>query len=127
MDSSRHLSLIVGAFVIVSLSALCLGILSLTSEKGIFTERYRIVGEFDNVQGLLPGAPVWLAGKEIGRVDQVIFTAPGSEHPIRVELELDVEVQERVRSDSVARVGTIGVLGDSYIELQIGTPEGRIL
>ena len=98
-----------------------MSILSLTSEKGLFVERYRIVGEFDNVQGLLPGAPVWLAGKEIGRVDDVSFTALGSEHPILVELAIDVDVQERIRSDSVARVGTIGVLGDSYVEVQVGT------
>ena len=55
MDSNRRLSLIVGAFVIVSLGALALAILSLTSEKGIFVDQYRIVGEFENVQGLLPG------------------------------------------------------------------------
>ena len=127
MDSSRRLSLIVGAFVVVSLGALGVAILSLTAEKGIFVDHYRIVGEFDNVQGLLPGAPIWLAGKEIGRVDQVSFTALGSEHPIRVEMKIDVAVQERIRSDSVARVGTIGVLGDSYVEVKVGTPEGRIL
>jgi len=127
MDSSRRLSLIVGAFVLMSLGALGVSILSLTSEKGIFVERYRIVGEFDNVQGLLPGAPVWLAGKEIGRVDEVSFTALGSEHPIHVELAIDVEVQDRIRSDSLARVGTIGVLGDSYVEVQVGTSAGRIL
>ncbi len=127
MDSSRRLSLIVGAFVIASLAALAVAILSLTSEKGIFVEHYRIVGEFENVQGLLPGAPVWLAGKEIGRVNEVSFTALGSEHPIRVELKIDVAVQERIRSDSVARVGTIGVLGDSYVEVQVGTLAGSIL
>ena len=127
MNSNRRLSLIVGAFVIVSLGALAVAILSLTSEKGIFVEQYRIVGEFDNVQGLLPGAPIWLAGKEVGRVDQVSFTPLGSRHPILVEMKVDVAVQDRIRSDSVARVGTIGVLGDSYIELQVGTREGRIL
>ena len=123
----RSLSLIVGGFVLVSLGALAVGILMLTSESGLFVERYRIQARFSNVQGLLPGAPVWLAGKQVGRIERVAFTPLGSPEPILVTMQIDLEVQRRIRSNSVASIGTIGVLGDSYIELRVGTPDGRIL
>ena len=74
MQDSRRLSLIVGTFFIASLVALAVAVLSLTSESGLFARQYRIYGNFDNVQGLLSGAPVWMAGKEVGRVHAVEFT-----------------------------------------------------
>jgi len=127
MDDSRRLSLIVGSFFIVTLAALGVAVLSLSSESGLFASQYRIYGHFDNVQGLLPGAPVWMAGKEIGRVEEVAFTEFGSEQPILITMRVNRSIQNRVRTDSVASVGTIGVLGDSYIEIQPGSPDGSVL
>ncbi len=34
---------------------------------------------------------------------------------------IDETVQDRIRGDSVATIGTIGVLGDSYVEISVGT------
>ncbi len=127
MDDTRRLSLIVGGFFIMSLLALAIAVLSLTSESGLFPNQYRIFGHFDNVQGLLPGAPVWMAGKEVGRVEAVEFTEFGSDQPILITMRINRGVQNRVRTDSVASIGTIGVLGDSYIEIQPGSPEGSVL
>ena len=127
MNDTRRLSLIVGAFFIASLVALAIAVLSLTSESGLFPNQYRIYGHFDNVQGLLPGAPVWMAGKEVGRVEAVEFTEFGSDQPILITMRIDRDVQNRVRTDSVASIGTIGVLGDSYIEIQPGSLEGSVL
>ena len=65
MDGARRLSLIVGVFVLTALGALAVMILSLSRQDGVFTERYALVAYFDNVQGLLPNAPVWLAGTRV--------------------------------------------------------------
>lgn len=127
MQDSRRLSLIVGAFFIASLAALAIAVLSLTSESGLFARHYRIYGNFDNVQGLLPGAPVWMAGKEVGRVRTVEFTEFGSNQPILVSMRINTSIQNRLRTDSVATIGTIGVLGDSYVEIRPGSPEGAVL
>ncbi len=127
MEDSRRLSLIVGTFFIASLAALSVAVLSLTSESGLFVRQYAIFANFDDVQGLLPGAPVWMAGKEIGRVDAVEFTEFGSNQPILVTMNINRSIQNRVRTDSVATIGTIGVLGDSYVEIRPGSPDGSVL
>ena len=127
MEDSRRLSLMVGAFFIVTLVSLAVAVLTLSSESGLFVSYYKIYANFDDVQGLLPGAPVWMAGKEIGRIDEVEFTEFGSERPIHVTMRINRGIQTRVRSDSVATVGTIGVLGDSYIEIRPGSPDGSVL
>ena len=119
----RRLSLLVGGFVALSLGLLVASILLLSSERGIFTERYRVVARFDNVQGLLGGAPVGLAGKEVGRVETVRFDRLGVTPPIIVVLKIDADVRDRVRGDSIATIGTIGLLGDSYVEIGLGSLE----
>ncbi|MBC8342024.1 MAG: MCE family protein [Proteobacteria bacterium] len=127
MEDSRRLSLMVGTFFIVALVSLAVAVLTLSSESGLFVSYYKIHANFDDVQGLLPGAPVWMAGKEIGRIDEVEFTEFGSERPIHVAMRINRGIQTRVRSDSVATIGTIGVLGDSYVEIRPGSPEGSVL
>jgi phospholipid/cholesterol/gamma-HCH transport system substrate-binding protein len=128
MEDSRRLSLVVGAFVVVALAAAGLALLTLGSGSGLFRPRYRLVSHFENVQGLVAGAPVRLAGKDVGTVESVSF-APLEEDlpPVRAVLQIEASVQDRIRSDSVASIGTIGVLGDKYVEISMGTVSGRVL
>ena len=63
MDRDRRLSLTVGGLVLASLVALAVAILSLSSQRGIWTPHYRLVGHFNSVGGLIGGAPVWLADR----------------------------------------------------------------
>lgn len=128
MQAERRLSLSVGAFALVSLAALALAIVSLSTRSGVWAPRYRLVAFFDNVQGLIAGAPVWLAGRPVGRVESVSFgVRPEGEPALQVVMQIDRDVSERIRSDSVATIGTIGLLGDRYVEVSIGTAEGRPL
>jgi phospholipid/cholesterol/gamma-HCH transport system substrate-binding protein len=128
MDRDRRLSLTVGAFALVSLAALAFAIVSLSTRSGVWAPRYRLVAYFDNVQGLISGAPVWLAGRPVGRVESVRFgVRPEGDPALEVVMQIDRDVSERIRSDSTATIGTIGLLGDRYVEVSIGTAEGRPL
>jgi phospholipid/cholesterol/gamma-HCH transport system substrate-binding protein len=46
---------------------------------------------------------------------------------VRVVLQIERDVQDRVRSDSVASIGTIGLLGDKYVAVSMGSSAGRVL
>ena len=76
MEGRRRLSFTVGSFAIAAMTAFGISVLTLTSESGLFTEQYGILAKFDNVQGLLPGAPVWLAGKDVFRDAALPSTDP---------------------------------------------------
>jgi len=125
MESDRRLSLSVGLFVIVCLAAGAYAILTLTSQSRVFSSQYTVIARFANVQGLLPGAPIWLAGKQVGSVVSVELTRDGSFEPVRVELQIDAAVQRYIRTDSVAKIGTIGVLGDAYVDVSVGSGAGQ--
>ncbi len=128
MEREGRLAFVVGLFALGGLAAFALAVLTLTSQRGFWTPRYRLVTHFENVQGLVEGAPVRLAGKDVGNIERVSF-APLATHrpPVRVDLLIDSSVQERIRSDSVATIGTVGLLGDKYVEIGMGTLEGTVL
>jgi phospholipid/cholesterol/gamma-HCH transport system substrate-binding protein len=127
MDRDRRLSLTVGGLALLSVAALAVAILSLSSQQGVWTPHYRLVAYYQNVQGLIAGSPVWLAGTRVGRVESVAFGAEGAERrAVKVVMQIEESVQERIRSDSVATIGTIGLLGDRYLEISVGT-EGDVV
>jgi len=124
----RRTSLIVGLFALAALGALAVAILALSSQRGVFGARYRLVGYYENVQGLIPNAPVWLAGTRVGRVESVtLSTRPDGTAAVKVVLLVEQSARERIRADSAASIGTIGLLGDRYVEISLGSPEEAIL
>ena len=128
MDERMRLSFVVGAVALIAVATAAVVLANLGSDAGLLEERYSLVTYFDDVQGLVPGAPVRLAGKDVGRVSDVSFAAlADGRPPVRVVLEVDQAVQDRIRSDSSASVGTIGLLGDKYVSLTMGTADGRVL
>jgi phospholipid/cholesterol/gamma-HCH transport system substrate-binding protein len=128
MEGERRLSVVVGFFVIGALALFAAAVLSLTSQRGPWIPRYNLVAYFENGQGLIDGAPVRLAGKDIGIVESVAFAEPGSgKPPVRVKLHIDTSVRERIRADSRATIGTIGLLGDKYVEITMGNQDQPVL
>jgi phospholipid/cholesterol/gamma-HCH transport system substrate-binding protein len=128
MDRDRRLSIVVGLFALGALVLFAIAVLSLTSQTGPWIPRYPLVAYFQSVQGLIEGAPVRLAGKDVGIVESVAFgPLGGSKPPVEVRMAIDRDVQDRIRSDSRATIGTMGLLGDKYIELSMGSLEGRVL
>ena len=122
MDRDRRLSVVVGGFVLVALGLLAVAVLSLSSQRGIFTPRYRLVAYYANVGGLVSGAEVRLAGTRVGRVESVgLAKRPDGQPAVRVVLQLDRAVAERVRGDSEAAIATAGLLGDQIVEISMGT------
>ncbi len=49
MEGNRKLALVVGAFVLVALAALAVTILSLSSQQGVWRDRYRLVAYTRNM------------------------------------------------------------------------------
>lgn len=128
MERDRRLSLVVGGFVLAALALLAVAILSLSSQHGIFTPRYRLVGYYDKVGGLVAGAEVRLAGTRVGRVESVTLAQRTDGRPaVRVVLQLDHAVADRVRGDSEAAIATAGLLGDQIVEISMGTDAAQPL
>ena len=93
---------------------------------GLFERQYHLVASFGQTGGLIQGATVRLAGVPVGRVGEIRLPEAGGTK-VRVELLIARRVQDRIRADSVARIETLGLLGDKIIDVSLGSPEAAVL
>ncbi len=76
---------------------------------------------FRNVNGLLRGSPVWMSGVEVGSVKSVEFVSLDSLRQVEVICRVKREAWHMITDNSQVALGTIGFLGDKYIEVFPGT------
>jgi phospholipid/cholesterol/gamma-HCH transport system substrate-binding protein len=95
---------------IVSIVALALAITMIflvSGEGGMFWQRYSLKTVFDNIAGLKEGAPVRVAGAEVGSVKSLDFVGDR----VEVTFELSKDMQPRVTTSSRASLGSVSLLG----------------
>lgn len=126
-EREQWMRLRVGIFVLGLLVLFMVFVLTIGSRSRIFERRYSLHAFFGNIEGLNVGAPVRLAGASIGSVSDLTFDKDLSGKKIRVTMSLDARLQDRIREDSIASIGTIGLVGDKVLELTVGSPEKKVL
>jgi phospholipid/cholesterol/gamma-HCH transport system substrate-binding protein len=120
------LQLRVGAFVLVGLLVFAGLVYMLGRSAGLFERQYRLIASFSQIGGLIQGATVRLAGVPVGRVGAIQLPEAGTAK-VRVELLIARRVQDRIRADSVARIETLGLLGDKIIDVSLGSAGAAVL
>ena len=111
----------IGLVSIFALVMAGLMIFLLSGEGGFFWQRFGIKTVFANVAGLKAGAPVRLAGVEIGSVKEVQFTGDR----VEVLMEVSKDMSPRITTSSVAALGSVSLLGESAVDITAssgGTP-----
>jgi phospholipid/cholesterol/gamma-HCH transport system substrate-binding protein len=99
----------------------------------IFEPKTSYVAYFANVNGLVTGAPVWIGGVEVGNVTHIEFVNLDSARQIEVKFRVKESITNMITEDAGVSLGTIGFLGDKYIEIIPGTlkkpvvPTGSVL
>ena len=124
----------VGVMVIVGLAILAVGIFFISGQVGFFTQRYTLKTYLTEASGLREGAEVRLAGVAVGNVKRVQIS-PYTDRSRAVEVVMAVSrrYQQEIRADSVASIETVGLLGESYVNITRGSrsqevlPEGGVL
>jgi len=93
----------------------------------IFEDKVIYQAYFANVNGLVSGAPVWISGVEVGNVASMEFVNIDSARQILVKIRIVKKVQKMITTDAKVMIGTIGLLGDKYIEITPGTLTNPVL
>src|SRR5580704_14585566 len=120
MEAMRERTL-VGMFVLVA-GGLLLGAAVLLSGgfRGA-TALHRAYFKFAG--GVQPGAPVRYGGLTVGKVERVRVD-PGD--TTRIEIQLTVDRDAPLKTDSVAKITTLGPLTDNYIEVSTGSVQAAL-
>lgn len=115
----------VGVLALATIAILIILILSVTGDISLFKDTVTMTTRLSAAEGLKAGDEVRLAGKLVGKVENVGFThVPTStnDKPILVTLTLDrSEIGELIRGDSRAVLAQQGFLGDRVIDIIPGT------
>src|SRR5947209_3363379 len=89
----------------------------MSGTAGFFTSKVTLYSYFDNAEGLRVGAPVALQGVTIGNVKE-IRVVPGRQlDPVQVTMKVNTKYRFLLRKDSKATIQTVGVLGESFIDV----------
>jgi phospholipid/cholesterol/gamma-HCH transport system substrate-binding protein len=108
----------VGVLVLVALSALTALIFLMSgSGGGFFTGKITVRSYFENSAGLKVGAPVNLEGVTIGNVKSVRIVPERKLTPVEVTMHISKKFTSALHSDSKSSLETIGVLGDTVVDI----------
>ncbi len=113
-----------GAALLAVLVGTCAVIFFLDSIERKFVDRFTVVAVLPGEQAILPGTPVWLGGKEVGRVSAVRLLPVSSDTLTRVAalLELPTRVRPYLRRDSGLRTTTLNPLSGPVLAISPGSP-----
>ena len=95
---------------------------SFSGGTSIFSTKKTLHTMVTTAVGLMPGAPVRLSGVEVGKVTSVTLVGKSTTEQVDVQMTIEEGAWALIKSDSKATLGTIGMLGDKYIEITPGTP-----
>jgi outer membrane protein OmpA-like peptidoglycan-associated protein len=113
-----------GIFTVGSLLVFGAGIFWIGSRDFRFTRTYRLYADFQNVAGLGNGATVRVGGIHQGSVRRILLPKR-PDQKVRVEMDLRESTRNVIRKDSVATIRTEGLVGDQFVEITFGSPDGQ--
>jgi phospholipid/cholesterol/gamma-HCH transport system substrate-binding protein len=103
----------IGLLTLAALVMATLLIFLLSGEGGFFWQRYSLKTIFPNVAGLKEGAPVRVAGVEVGSVTEVELVGDR----VEVVMEVSRDMQPRVTTTSIASLGSVSLLGEAAVDI----------
>lgn len=122
MAQSVYSRIRVGAVIAIGLGVLAFAIFSIGHGTRFLRRAQFVEAHFHRINGLQAGAPVTLAGVRIGAVDAIRFPEDPRADYVIVHMWILESAADRVRTDSVAQISSMGLLGDKFVELTPGSP-----
>jgi len=111
----------IGILAVAALAIAASVIFMLSGQGGFFWQRYALKTRFAEVPGLKTGAPVRVAGMEVGTVTDIAFAGDA----VEVVFEVSREIQPRITTHSLAALGSLSLLGQATVDINpstAGTP-----
>ena len=129
MPSQKQLKwseLKVGLTVLAACITLGVLIFLMSGTGGLFTTKIQLKSYFDNANGLRVGAPVRLAGVDIGNVTNIRVVQDRTKQltPVEVLMKVNTRYRFNLRKDSLTLLSTAGVLGETYIDIDSSQAKG---
>ncbi|WP_158976537.1 MlaD family protein [Cellulophaga sp. L1A9] len=120
MEKSASEKIRLGLFVLIGSVLLILVIYMIGNKQNMFGNTFDLNVTFDNVRGLQNGNNVRYAGISIGTVKDIEMI---NDTTILVGLLIDNKMQQHIKNNSVANIGSDGLVGSMIINIVPGVGE----
>src|SRR5690606_37034202 len=117
----------VGLLTLVAVAVAAAAILLIGDRQNLFKQKNDYFVRFVSVSGLRPGSDVQLNGVNVGSVERIVLPREIGENLLEVHVSIDARYEQRLRRDSLARIKTLGLLGDKYLEITSGSPASDLV
>jgi phospholipid/cholesterol/gamma-HCH transport system substrate-binding protein len=107
----------VGLTVLFAAVTLTVLIFLMSGTTGMFTPKIKVRSYYDDANGLRVGAPVRLAGVDIGNVESIHIIRNNPQTPVEITMKVSTTYDYALRKDSVTSLNTAGVLGETYVDI----------
>ena len=110
--------ILAGAFFLLGVIVLFVFIFTIGRDKGLTEKKFQISILFRNVGGLTEGAPVRLAGVNIGTVSSIEFLEQETQgRRVKVELNIFEKFRKQLNGSVRFTIKTEGLLGEKLVEI----------
>src|SRR6476620_10821290 len=106
-----------GIFVTVGMVILVVSLYFIGSKKNLFGNKFSVYVNFKDINGLKKGNNVRYGGIDVGTIGNIVIL---NDTTIKVEMILDENMKAMIRKNSIAKIGTDGLMGDKLIEIGAG-------
>lgn len=113
-----------GLFLIAGLIFLVVGLYMIGKNRNLFGRTFTLAARFENIGGLQRGNNVRFSGIDVGTVDKIVIL---NDSTIEVLMTIEVKMMDIIRTNSVATIGTDGLMGNKLINIQPGTSDAAFV
>lgn len=110
----------VGIFIVIGIAFLIGAVLTIGNLRSTFQKKMTVWTMFDDVNGLQPGNNIWFSGVKIGTVKKMELYGRSQ---VKVTLNISLDAQKYIRKNSMAKIGTDGLIGNKIIVIYGGTSD----
>lgn len=113
-----------GMFIILGVVLFMVSIYFIGNNKNLFSSTFHLKSHFKNVSGLKEGNNVRFSGINVGTVSGIEFISDSS---VVVNIVIQKDVQQYIKSDAIASIGSDGLMGDKVLTISPGTSSNMVV
>ncbi len=112
-----------GMFIAGGIAVFVVAIFIIGKQQNLFDPVFKITTNFFNVSGLQVGNNVRFSGITVGTVDNITII---NDSTVQVDLMIKKSVQQFIKADSEASIGSDGIIGDRVVIITQGSSDGAM-
>jgi phospholipid/cholesterol/gamma-HCH transport system substrate-binding protein len=113
-----------GLFIAGGLAFFVIAIFIIGKQENLFDPVFKLTTTFYNVSGLQVGSNIRFSGIEVGTVDNIKII---NDSTVRVEMLIKKSVQQFIKADCEAGIGSSGIIGDRVLVIAQGSFDAAIV